>query len=155
MCDKMPTVSLWHHHLDIFHAQFPCSNSGPQLKHGMESGLTMLPVSSTNRARITVVYEYLSFRSYPPPFSSLPFEIIHSLPSLCVHVYKCMLVENCDIQVYDLIVLAKSFLHLGVNKIPAQILFVSKTPEFFSYPSPFLPGEWIKSWVNGKRQETS
>lgn len=85
----------------------------------------MLPVSSTKRARIAVIYEYLSFRSCPPPFPSLLFGIIHPLPSLCVHMYTCMLGESCDIEVSVLIVFAKSLLHLGVNKIHAQILFIA------------------------------
>lgn len=141
MYDKMPTVSPWLHHSDTFMPNSYEFFSGLQLKRGMESGLTMLPVSSTNRARITVVYEHVSFRSCPPPFPSLLFGSIHPLPSLCVHMYKCMLVENCDIEVSVLIVFAKSLLHLGVNKIHAQLLFVSKTLGFFSYPSPFLPGD--------------
>lgn len=151
MYDKMPTASPWRRHLDLS-CPVPMFFSGLQLKHGIKWTDNVTCFQYKQQESLSLWVSLLQKLSLSLSQSS----VWHYPPSpwfMCAN--KRMLVESCDIEVYVLIVFAKSLPHLGVNKIHAQILFVYKTVGFFPYPSPFLPGVWIKSWVNGKRQETS
>lgn len=145
MHDKMPTISPQCHHLQIFHARFPCSFRPAAKIAGFNMDLvTYFQCKYIKNHIFMSVFLlegiFLHFFTFCLKLCCLP-------SILCVHIYKWKLVYNLDNQLYFLTVSQNNLqglLHLWVNKIHAHISVVFKNAVFSSVPLPFSLESGIK-----------